>query len=53
MNSKLTVRLEITEIQKENGELANKSEDICNIFGGYFSSVHTAHSDSEMPDMDD
>ena len=53
VNSKLTVRPEVTEVQKENGELADKDEDICNIFGGYFSSVHTAHSDSEMPEMEE
>ena len=51
VNSKLTVRPELTEIQNENGQLVDKEEEICNILGKYFSSVHTNRWDGELPDM--
>ena len=52
VNSKLTVRPEITEIQNENGELVDMDDGICEIIGKYFNSVHEAPSnDEEMPDM--
>ena len=51
VNSKLTVRPEITEMQSENGELVDSDKDICNILGKYFSSVHSAITDEEMPEM--
>mgnify|MGYP006124743153 CR=1 FL=1 len=44
VNSKLTVRPEITELQNENGELIDTDEGITNIMVKYFSSVHTAVS---------
>ncbi|CAL4067303.1 unnamed protein product, partial [Meganyctiphanes norvegica] len=53
VNSKLTVRPEITEIQNENGTIVDVDKLICNIFGKYFSSVHTAASSDNMPDMMD
>ena len=54
VNSKLTVRPEITEIQTgSNGGLTDKDKEICDILGGYFSSVHTAHGDDEMPEMEE
>ncbi|CAL4200284.1 unnamed protein product, partial [Meganyctiphanes norvegica] len=53
VNSKLTVRPEITEIQNENGTIVDVDKLICDIFGKYFSSVHTAASSDNMPDMMD
>merc|ERR1711867_28039 len=48
------VRPEITEIQTgSNGGLTDKDKEICDILGGYFSSVHTAHGDDEMPEMEE
>ena len=41
VNSKLTVRPEITEIQNENGELIDSKEGICEILGRHFSSEHS------------
>ena len=49
VNSKLTVRPEITEVQNENGKLIDNTEGITNIMVKYFSSVHTAVSNDEMP----
>ncbi|CAL4075383.1 unnamed protein product, partial [Meganyctiphanes norvegica] len=53
VNSKLTVRPEITEMQNVNGELVDSDKDICNILGRYFSSVFNAQSYGAMPDLDD
>ena len=53
VNSKLTVRPELREIQDENGEMVDKEDKICNILGQYFSSVHTARWDGELPDMNE
>ena len=51
VNSKLTVRPELREIQNENGVMVDKEEDVCNILGQYFSSVHTARWVGELPEM--
>ena len=51
VNSKLTVRPEITEMQNEAGELIDNDIEICNILGRYFNSVYTARSNDSMPDM--
>ena len=51
VNSKLTVRPEITEIKNEMGTLVDKDKDIANAINKYFSSVHTPQSDEEMPEM--
>ena len=51
VNSKLTVRPEITEMQNENGDLVDFEEGICGILGKYFSSVHSMPSNEEMPAM--
>ena len=51
VNSKLTVRPELREIQNENGNMVDREEDICNILGNYFSSVHTERWVGELPDM--
>ena len=53
VNSKLTVRPELREIQKENGEMVDREDEICNILGQYFSSVHTAKWNGELPDMNE
>ena len=53
VNSKLTVRPEITEMQKENGEIADKDNEICDTLGEYFSSVFTQVHTGHLPDMDD
>ena len=51
VNSKLTVRPEITEIQNENGTLIDNEKEITNILGKYFNSVHTPVSGDAMPNM--
>ena len=53
VNSKLTVRPELREIQNENGVMVDKEEDICNILGQYFSSVHTDKWVGEFPVMNE
>ena len=52
VNSKLTVRLEIIEMLKENGELDDSEKNTCGILGRYFISVHAASSNEEIPLMD-
>ena len=51
VNSKLTVRPEITEMKNEYGRLIDSDEGITSIMVKYFSSVHTATSNDEMPEM--
>merc|ERR1739842_123499 len=51
VNSKLTVRPEITEIQNENGKLIDTDEGISNLMVDYFNSVHKPVSNEEMPEM--
>ena len=51
VNSKLTVRPEITEMKNEDGSLIDNDEGITSIMVKYFSSVHTAPSNDEMPEM--
>ena len=41
VNSKLTVRPEISEMQNELGDLVDNDKDICNILAKYFNSVYT------------
>ncbi len=53
VNSKLTVRPELRVFQNENGEMVDKEEDVCNILGQYFSSVHTARWVGELPEMNE
>ena len=52
VNSKLTVRPEISEMQNELGELVDNDMDICSILGKYFNSVYNPQSTEEMPDME-
>ena len=53
VNSRLTVRPEITEMQNEDGTLVDNDVDICNILGKYFNSVHTPPSSDDMPPMNE
>ena len=52
VNSKLTVRPEISEMQNELGELVDNDIAICSILGKYFNSVYSPQSTDEMPDME-
>ena len=53
VNSKLTVRPEISEMQKENGETVDKDNEICDTLGEYFSSVFTQVHVGQLPDMNE
>ena len=53
VNSKLTVRPEISEMQNELGELVDNNKEICNILAKYFNSVYTPTSEEDMPDMNE
>ena len=53
VNSKLTVRPEISEMQNELGELVDNDKDIADILAKYFNSVYTPESEEEMPELDD
>ena len=52
VNSKLTVRPEITEMQNELGELFGNDKDICDILGKYFNSVYIPQNNDDMPEME-
>ena len=52
VNSKLTVRPEITEMKNELGELLGNDKDICDILGKYFNSVYIPQSNEAMPEME-
>ena len=51
VNSRLTVRPEITAMKGENGQQMEDDKDICEILAKYFNSVYLPPSDEEMPDM--
>ena len=51
VNSKLTVRPDISTMQNEMGELVDNDKEICNILAKYFNSVYTPASDEVMPEM--
>ena len=53
VNSKLTVRPELNEIRKENGEMANVVGEVCDTMGDYFNTVHTPKYIGTMPDMNE
>ena len=53
VNSKLTVRPEISELQKENGDLVDKDNEICDTLGEYFSSVFSEPHIGQLPDMNE
>ena len=52
VNSKLTVRPEISQMQNELGHLVDNDKDICSILGKYFNSVYIPQCNDEMPDME-
>ena len=53
VNSKLTVRPDITALTKENGELTNDEKEMCNVSNGYFHSAFNRPIDGEeLPEMD-
>ena len=52
VNSKLTVRPEITEMKNELGELFGNDKDICDILGKYFNSVYIPQNNDDMPEME-
>ena len=52
VNSKLTVRPEITEMKNELGELFGNDKAICDILGKYFNSVYLPQSNDTMPEME-
>ena len=52
VNSKLTVRPEISQMQNELGHLVDNDKDICSILGKYFNSVYIPQSNDEMPNME-
>ena len=51
VNSRLTVRPEITTIKGENGLQLENDKDICETIAKYFNSVYLAQSSEEMPEM--
>ena len=51
VNSRLTVRPEITAIKGENGQLYEDDRGICEALAKYFNSVYLPHSDEQMPEM--
>ena len=53
VNSKLTVRPEISQMQKTNGEMVDKDNEICDTLGEYFSSVFTGRHTDQLPDIED
>ena len=53
VNSKLTVRPEITEMQNENGVLVDTDKDIANVMVKYFTSVYSVPGNEDMPDMNE
>ena len=53
VNSRLTVRPEITEMQNENGILMDADKEITDIMGRYFNSVYTVPSNEAMPNMEE
>ena len=53
VNSRLTVRPEITAMKKSDGEIAEEDIDIVETMVSYFSTVHTNYRGDVMPDMPD
>ena len=53
VNSKLTVRPDISALTKENGELTHDEKDMCNVSNRYFHSAFTRPIDGEeLPEME-
>ena len=53
VNSRLTVRPEITAMKTVNGEIVEEDIDIVETMVSYFSTVHTNYRGEVMPDMPD
>ena len=51
VNSRLTVRPEITTIKNENGQQLENDKDICEVIAKYFNSVYLPQTEEEMPEM--
>ena len=51
VNSRLTVRPEITTIKDENGQQLDNDKDICEAIAIYFNSAYLPQSNEEMPEM--
>ena len=51
VNSRLTVRPEITAIKGDNGQQYENDKDICEEIAKYFNSVYLPQSSEEMPEM--
>ena len=51
VNSKLTVRPEITQVKKEDGLYAETDKEIGDTIGKYFNSVHPPYFRGKLPDM--
>ena len=51
VNSRLTVRPEITAMKGENRQHHEDDSGICEALAKYFNSVYLPHSDEEMPEM--
>ena len=52
VNSKLTVRPEITAMKNKQGTLVDDDKEMTNIIGSYFKEVFSEESTGEMPEMD-
>ena len=53
VNSKLTVRPEISSLLNENGEVTNDEKEMCNISNRYFhSAFNQTTNDDELPEME-
>ena len=52
VNSKLTVRPEITAMKDKQGNLVEDDKEMTNIIGSYFKEVFSEESVGEMPEMD-
>ena len=51
VNSRLTVRPEITAMKNENGQLMEDDREIVEIMGKYFNDVWSSYDGEEMPNM--
>ena len=52
VNSKLTVRPEITAMKNEQGVLVEDNKEMTDVIGRYFKEVFTEETTEEMPEMD-
>ena len=52
VNSKLTVRPEITAMKNKQGVLIEEDTEMTNVIGNYFKEVFADESNDEMPEMD-